>query len=152
MGLDYQNWWKFFIDAWSKKILEEFGSNQSIYLRNSSEVNRGTQYWVIEPVSSELLEYNADLETRNYNFLLTYVNEAGLNDSKRYEYVMNLISRMEALIANNITIRLEADDRHKTSMYNCATGTTVFDTGEPDEPYQIQMELSCTHTHIIAET
>ena len=149
MAVDYQNWWKLINQMLMRKVRAEFSSSIPITLGDNTEKNKGSQYFIIKPASSSVLEWTADLETREYNYTIHYINEGGIADTIRFEHIMSVASRLEAVILNSLVVALE--DKSQTNLYDCKITSTEFDVGDDDDPYTVQFDLSCTHSHIIAE-
>ena len=100
----------------------------------------GTTYLQLNPVGSELLEYNVTSETREFTIqILYYFLEANVRDSA-LDHILRTTSRIEALIHDNTAMTL-ADS---TKAFNCRMQTTELNAGE-DDMYVVEWEYKCTH-------
>ena len=64
MAVTFTNNWKNILDKLRSVLRDEFKGALPVYI--GEESSEGTQYLRLDPVSSELLEYNINSETREF--------------------------------------------------------------------------------------
>tara|TARA_Y100000114_G_C11740518_1_gene318682 strand:- start:1251 stop:1682 length:432 start_codon:yes stop_codon:yes gene_type:complete len=138
MATNYTNNFKNILDRLTSIFRDEFKGSLPVYI--GKEEPTGTQHLRLIPVGSSLSEYNASSELREYtiNFILTFkdVNTT----QKGLEQVLRLISRIESLVMDNISMELE--DRSNT--INCRIEST--DISElPETGYSVFFVYQCQH-------
>ena len=139
MGVAFTNNWESVLDKLESVIKTEFGASLKTY-RGLNNVMEGNQYLRIAPISSELVDYSGDYETREFSlnlFLYFKVVNAKKTDT---DQVMRVLSRLETIIGNNMTMTLSDN----TKAYNCRIESTEIDTSNPEE-YLINLEYKCLH-------
>lgn len=148
MAVTFENHWKNIVEKLLERIRVEFSNNIPAFIGDDTEKNRTSQYFVLNPNASNLLEYNSSMETREYEIGLKYFYEEGTTDKNKTDYIMRIVSRLEAVVANNITMTLSDG----TAAYNCKLTDCNFDTGTEEEPYTIEWTYTCNHSHLITES
>ncbi len=148
MPVTFENHWKNIIDKLLERIRVEFTNNIPAFLGDDTEKNQSSQYFVLNPSGGSLLEYNSSMETREYEIELKYYYAEGIADKNKYDYILRIASRLEAVVSNNITMTLTDG----TSAYDCKLSDCSFDTGTEEEPYTVLWSFSCNHSHLIAES
>ena len=138
MAVSFTNNWKNILDKLEYTIRNEFKGALPVY--RGSQVPAGTTYLQLNPVGSELLEYNVTSETREFTIqVLYYFLEANVKESA-LDHILRTVSRIEALIHDNVTITL-ADD---TNIHNCRMQSTELNAGD-DDMYVVEWEWKCIH-------
>tara|TARA_R110002020_G_scaffold188167_2_gene386823 strand:+ start:2113 stop:2550 length:438 start_codon:yes stop_codon:yes gene_type:complete len=140
MAVSYTNNWKNILDKLKNILRTEFKGAMDIYVGHSSKVS-GSQFIRLDPEGSELLEYMANSETReftinmNYYFLDKNINQSSL------EHVLAQTSRIEALIHDNVNVTL-ADS---TNLLNCRIENTELNALEEENEYVVQLVFKAQH-------
>ena len=138
MAVSFTNNWKNILDKLEYTIRNEFKGALPVYRGNQAPA--GTTYLQLNPTGSELLEYNVTSETREFTIqVLYYFLEANVKDSA-LDHILRTVSRIEALIHDNVTITL-ADD---TNIHNCRMQSTELNAGD-DDMYVVEWEWKCIH-------
>jgi len=138
MAVSFTNNWKNILDKLEYTIRNEFKGALPVY--RGSQAPAGSTYLQLNPVGSELLEYNVTSETREFTIqVLYYFLEANVKDSA-LDHILRTVSRIEALIHDNVTITL-ADD---TNIHNCRMQSTELNAGD-DDMYIVEWEWKCIH-------
>ena len=138
MAVSFTNNWKNILDKLESVLRTEFKGALPVYKGNQSPV--GTTYLQLNPVSSELIEYNVTSETREFTIqVLYYFLEANVKDSA-LDHILRTVSRIEALIHDNVSMTL-ADS---SVAYNCRMQSTDLNVGD-DDMYVVEWEWKCLH-------
>ena len=105
MAVTFTNNWKNIHDKLRSVLRTEYGGTLPIYI-GAEDSNAGTQYIRLDPVGSELTEYNANSETREFTVNVYYVFGGANVKKTALDHVLRFVSRTEALIHDNITMEL----------------------------------------------
>ena len=140
MAVSYTNNWKNILDKLKNVLRSEFKKTMPVYVGHESVV-AGSQYMRLDPISSDLMEYMANSETReftinfNYYFLDKNINQSAL------EHVLSQTSRIEALIHDNLNMTLS----DSTNLLNCRIESTELNALEEENEYVVQMVFKAQH-------
>ena len=138
MAVSFTNNWKNILDELESVLRTEFKGALPVYKGNKAPA--GSSYLQLNPVSSELIEYNVTSETREFTIqILYYFLEANVKDTA-LDHILRNTSRIEALIHDNTSMTLA--DSSKT--VNCRLQTTELNTGDEDM-YIVEWEYKCMH-------
>ena len=141
MPTTFVNTWKNVLDKLENVFRTEFKGSLKIY---TGEVNEdaGSQYLRFDPVGSDLLEYSVTSETREYSIdMFLYFGDKS-ESRTRLDAVLRLVSRIESLVVDNISIELS----DSTSVFNCRIESTQLDAEEDDtENYVVLFDFKCMH-------
>ena len=145
MAITPINNFKNILDKLQNVFITEFNKMLPVYIGHKN-IDKGTQYLRLEPVSNTLLEYAAHSEAREYNIDLFY--HSNVNDVEKVglDNVFRVVARIEALIHDNITMTL-ADS---SIAYDCKIDTTEYNTDEESEQYVVTLNYNCKHTGNVA--
>ena len=139
MSVTFTNNWDNVLNKLESIVKTEFKSTLKTY-RGLGNVMEGNQYLRISPVSSELIDYSDNLETRQFSidlFLYFKIINAKKSDT---DQVLRILSRLETIIGNNITMTLSDN----TVAYNCRIESSELDTTNPEE-YLVNLDYKCLH-------
>ena len=138
MPVTFTNNWKKILDKLESILRTEFKGALPIY--KGDKAPAGSTYLQLNPVGSELLEYNVTSETREFTVqILYYFLEANVRDSA-LDHILRMVSRIEALIHDNTVMTL-ADS---SQAFNCRMQSTELNAGE-DDMYVVEWEYKCMH-------
>ena len=138
MAVSFTNNWKNILDKLESVLRTEFKGALPVYKGNKAPA--GSSYLQLNPVSSELIEYNVTSETREFTIQILYsFLEANVKDTA-LDHILRNTSRIEALIHDNTSMTLA--DSSKT--VNCRLQTTELNTGDEDM-YIVEWEYKCMH-------
>ena len=141
MAVTFTNNWKNILDKLRNALRTEFGNTLPVYVGHESN-NVGSQYLRLDPQGSTLLEYASHSETREFNINFLYYSAYKDIERNALDSVLRIVSRVEALIHDNITLTL-ADS---TKAYDCKLESTEFNTEEEEEKYVVTWNFNCKHT------
>ena len=138
MAVTFTNNFKNILDKLESIIEAEFKGALPVYKGNT--VPKGVnQALKLVPTGSVLTEYNTNSETREYSINVTFLfNEANIRETA-LDYVLRYVSRIEALIHDNITMTLS----DSTFAFNCRFDSTDLRTDEESGIYVVQWEYKC---------
>ena len=140
MATTFVNTWKNILDKLENVFRTEFSNTLPVY---TGEVNEkaGSQYLRLDPVGSELIEYNVSSETREYSInMFLYFGDKSESRTK-LDAILRLVSRIESLVVDNITMTLS----DSSSAFNCRIESTLLDAVEDTESYVVLFDFKCTH-------
>ena len=138
MAVSFTNNWKNILDKLENTLRTEFKGALPVYRGNKAPA--GTTYLQLNPVGSELLEYNVSSETREFTIqILYYFLEANVKDSA-LDHILRTVSRIEALIHDNTAMTLS----DSTRAFNCRMQSTTLNAGDEDM-YVVEWEYKCMH-------
>ena len=140
MAVTFTNNWKNILDKMRNILRTEFGNTLPVYVGHESK-DVGSQYLRLDPVSSSLIEYAVKSEKREFEVNMFYYSSVKDIEKVALDNVMRVVSRIEALIHDNINITL-ADS---TVAYNCRLESTEFNVLEDEPEYVVQLVWRCVH-------
>ena len=96
-----------FTNIWETKILDtirtflnnEFAGTIPIYTGNFKDM--GNQSIRLNPLGSDLVEYNSTAETREYTLDVSYTFKEKMVKKDTWEHILRQVSHIEALFFNN---------------------------------------------------
>ena len=136
----FTNNWKNILDKLESVLRTEFKNALPVYVGETNE-KAGSQYIRLDPVGTELLEYNVSSETREFsvNIFLYFGDKS---DSRAtLDAVLRLVSRVEALIHDNVSMALS----DSTNLFNCRMETTSLDAEADSEFYVVLWDFKAMH-------
>ena len=138
MAISFTNNWKNILDKLENIFRTEFKGALPVYRGNRAPA--GTTYLQLNPVGSELIEYNVTSETREFTIqVLYYFLEANVKDTA-LDHILRTVSRIEALVHDNTAMTLS----DSTRAFNCRMDSTELNT-EDEEMYVVEWEYKCMH-------
>ena len=96
-----------FVNIWETKILDtirtflndEFAGSIPVYTGDFKDM--GSQSIRLNPIGSDLVEYNATAETREYILDVSYTFKEKMLKKDTWEHILRQVSHIEALFFNN---------------------------------------------------
>ena len=134
------NNWKNILDKMTNVFRVEFKNTLPVYV---GEINKkaGSQYLWLDPVGSELLEYNSSSETREFTVqIFYYFLEDNMRDGS-LAHILRTAARIEALIHDNVSMTLS----DSSNLFNCRMETTALDAEEDSEFYVVLWDFKAMH-------
>tara|TARA_R100001594_G_scaffold109326_2_gene144070 strand:- start:207 stop:662 length:456 start_codon:yes stop_codon:yes gene_type:complete len=145
-GGTFENNWKNILEKLRNILRSEFKGALPVYI--GDEGQEGTQFIRLDPVSSELIEFTVTGEIREYTIdVFYYFAEHNLKKAA-LDHVLRYVSRIEALIHDNLTMTLS--DTNSSNAFNCRLETTELNPDEESGVYVVQWEYKCQHQGNIA--
>ena len=140
MAVTFTNNFKNILDKLESIVEAEFKGALPVYKGNT--VPKGVnQALKLVPTGSVLTEYNTNSETREYSINVTFsFNEANVRETA-LDHVLRYVSRIEALIHDNITMTLS----DSTNAFNCRFDSTDLNTDEESNVYVVEWDYKCQH-------
>ena len=140
MAVTFTNNWKNILDQLRKVLRDEYKGTLPVYI-GADDSNTGTQYIRLDPVGSELTEYNTNSETREFTIDIFYVFGGANVKKTALDHVLRFVSRTEALIHDNMAMTLT----DSTRAFNCRFESTELNTDEEESTYVVQWVWKCQH-------
>ena len=141
MPTTFTNNWKNILDKLQSVLRTEFSNTLPVYVGEANE-KAGSQYLRLDPVGSDLIEYNVTSETREYsiNMFLYFADKS--ESRTKLDAILRLVSRIESLIVDNIAMTLT----DSSDLFNCRLESTELDADEDDtENYVVLFDYKCMH-------
>jgi hypothetical protein len=140
MAVNFTNNWKNILDKLESILETEFKGALPVY--KGKNIPKGVnQAMQLIPTGTVLSEYHKKGEVREFSITLRYVfAEANVNE-KALDHILRQISRIEALIHNNIAMTL-ADN---TRAFNCRFDATDLNTDEDSGAHITEWDWKCQH-------
>ena len=141
MPTTFTNNWKNILDKLQSVLRTEFSNTLPVYVGEANE-KAGSQYLRLDPVGSDLIEYNVTSETREYsiNMFLYFADKS--ESRTKLDAILRLVSRIESLIVDNIGMTLT----DSSDLFNCRLESTELDADEDDtENYVVLFDYKCMH-------
>ena len=140
MAVNFTNNFTNIINKLRNTLRDEFKGALPVYVGHEQK-EQGNQYLRLDPVGSTLNEYNINGEMREYQInMFYYFADPNVNKSS-LDHVLRFVSRIEALIHDNITITLT----DSTSCFNCRIETTELNALDDENEYVVQFEWRGQH-------
>ena len=141
MAVSFTNNWKNILDKLKSILRTEFKNALPVYVGHESE-STSTQFLRLDPIGSELLQYNVTSESREFTIEIYYVFAERNLKKTALDHVLRFTSRIEALIHDNTAVTLS----DSSNLYNCRMETTELRPDEESGVYVVQWEYKCQHT------
>ena len=140
MAVTFTNNWKNILDKLRNVLRVEYGNSLPVYI-GSEEISAGNQFIRLEPTGSELSEYNATSETREFTINIFYVfSEANVKKAS-LDHILRFVSRTEALIHDNVSMTLS----DSSDAFNCRFESTELNAVEDENAYVVSWIWKCQH-------
>ena len=139
MAITFTNNWKNILDKLESILKTEFKGALLVYRGKEGSV--GNQFLRLDPLGSDLIEYNITSELREFSIEMTYhFRDPNLRKSA-LDHVLRQVSRIEALIHDNMSITLS----DSSDLFNINLSSCDLDVGDSDSEYVVSWDLSCQH-------
>lgn len=140
MAVSFTNNWKNILDKLRNVLRSEFKGALPIYI--GEEGQEGTQFIRLDPIGSEMLEYNITSESREFTISVSYYFAEHNVKKSALDHVLRYVSRIEALIHDNTSVTLSDN----SNLYNCRMESMELSPDEESSVYLVQWEWKGQHT------
>jgi|TARA_R100001591_G_scaffold64125_1_gene73867 hypothetical protein len=142
MAVNFTNNFTNILNKLRNTLRTEFKGTLPVYIGHEQK-EQGNQYLRLDPVGSTLSEYNVNGEIREFQVnMFYYFSDPNLNKTS-LDHVLRFVSRIEALIHDNITMDL--DDTPTTQCFNCRIESTELNALDDENEYVVQFEWRGQH-------
>lgn len=142
MAVNFTNNFTNILNKLRNVLRTEFKGTLPVYIGHEQK-EQGNQYLRLDPVGSTLSEYNVNGEIREFQVnMFYYFSDPNLNKTS-LDHVLRFVSRIEALIHDNITMDL--DDTPTTQCFNCRIESTELNALDDENEYVVQFEWRAQH-------
>ena len=138
MATSFTNNWKNILDKLESIFKTEFKGAMKVYVGGS--VDAGNQYLRIDPLGSDLLEYNVSSETREFSIAITYHFRDANVKARALDHILRYVSRIESLIHDNMAMTLS----DSSNLFNCRMDSCSLNQGDENE-YIVVWDYKCMH-------
>ena len=140
MPVTFTNNFKNILDKLRNVLRTEFKGTLPIYIGHEQK-EQGNQYLRLDPVGSTLSEYNVNGEIREFQInMFYYFADPNVNKSS-LDHVLRFVSRIEALIHDNVTIELT----DSSNCFNCRVESTELNALDDENEYVVQFQWLGQH-------
>ena len=140
MPINFTNNYKNILDKLRNVLRTEFKGTLPVYIAHEQK-EQGSQYLRLDPVGSELIEYNTTSELREFTVdIYFYFSEPNVNKTS-LDQVLRVTSRIEALIHDNTAMVLTDN----SNCFNCRVETTELNALEDENEYVVQFDWKGQH-------
>ena len=139
MPVTFTNNWKNILDKLESILKTEFKGAMPVFRGKDSPV--GNQYLRLDPIGSDLIEYNVTSELREYSIDMSYTFRDANMKKNSLEHVFRQVSRIEALIHDYTSTTLS----DSSNLFNVRLDSCDLDVGDSDSEYVVSWDLSCQH-------
>tara|TARA_R100000808_G_scaffold23755_1_gene53171 strand:+ start:1224 stop:1661 length:438 start_codon:yes stop_codon:yes gene_type:complete len=134
MAVTFTNNYKNILDKVRDILRTEFKGAMPVYVGHETK-DTGTQYLRLDPIGSDLIEYNVTSELREFTIeMYYYFSEPNVNKNA-LDQVLRVVSRIEALIHDNTAMTLTDD----SNCFNCRIETTELNALDDENEYVVQL-------------
>jgi hypothetical protein len=142
MAVNFTNNFTNILNKLRNTLRTEFKGTLPVYIGHEQK-EQGNQYLRLDPVGSTLSEYNVNGEIREFQVnMFYYFSDPNVNKTS-LDHVLRFVSRIEALIHDNITMDL--DDTPTTQCFNCRIESTELNALDDENEYVVQFEWRGQH-------
>ena len=142
MAVNFTNNFTNILNKLRNVLRTEFKGTLPVYIGHEQK-EQGNQYLRLDPVGSTLSEYNTTSEMREFEInMFYYFSDPNVNKTS-LDHVLRFVSRIEALIHDNITMDL--DDTPTTQCFNCRIESTDLNALDDENEYVVQFEWRGQH-------
>ena len=134
MAITFTNNFKNILDKLRNILRTEFKGALPVYIGHES-AQASSQFVRLDPVGSELVSYMSSAELREYNIVMYYYFVDKNIKKSSLDHVLRYMSRIEALIHDNIKITLS----DSTFAFNCRVESTALNSLEDENEYVVEM-------------
>ena len=140
MAVNFTNNYKNILDKLRDILRTEFKGTLPVYIGHEQKV-QGTQYLRLDPIGSDLIEYNNTSELREFTVdMYFYFSEPNVNKTS-LDQVLRVTSRIEALIHDNTSMTLT----DSSNCFNCRVESTELNALDDENEYVVQFEWRGQH-------
>ena len=133
------------IDKLRNILRTEFKGALPVYIGHES-AQASTQFLRLDPIGSELLTYMATGEQREYTINIYYYFLDKNIKKSSLDHVLRYISRIEALIHDNMSIVLsDVKNADNSNLYNCRIESSTLNALEDENEYVVEMVWKGQH-------
>ena len=144
MSVNFINNWKNILDKLESILETEFKGALPVYQGNSIPTGANQAIQLI-PTGTELTDYNATSETREFSIEVRFIfNEANINETA-LDHILRQVSRIEALIHDNVSMSYTNENSQTENAFNCRFESTELNADEESGIYVVVWDYKCQH-------
>ena len=146
MAVTFTNNWKNILEKLRNILRAEFKNALPVYIGHEDN-KASNQYLRLDPKGSVLTNYSVSSETREFTINFFYVFSGAQNiKGGSLDHVLRYVSRIEALIHDNMAMTLDVGtDADSSNLFNCRFETTELNTDESESTYVVEWVYKCQH-------
>ena len=132
------------LDKLSNILRTEFGNTLPVYVGHES-AQASSQFLRLDPVGSELTEYNTNGEIREYTVNMYYYFLDKNIKKTSLDHVLRYVSRIEALVHDNTSTTYTNENSVTENLFNCRIESTTLNSLEEENEYVVEMAWKGQH-------
>ena len=140
MAISFINNWKNILDKLRSILRAEFKNSNPIYIGNE-DINIGSQYIRLEPISSSIVDYNSSKNLKEYTVNIECVFSGANIKKTALDRMLRVVERTQHLINDNTTMTL-ADN---TSAFDCKFNESNLTTDQTNGRHISNWTWTCLH-------
>ena len=146
MAVTFTNNWKNILEKLRNILRAEFKNALPVYIGHEDN-KASNQYLRLDPKGSVLTNYSVSSETREFTINFFYVFSGAQNiKGGSLDHVLRYVSRIEALIHDNVSMALDVGtDADSSSALNCRLESTNLNTDDDESTYVVEWVYKCQH-------
>ena len=144
MTVAFTNNFKNILDELRNILRTEFKGALPIYVGHES-AQASSQFLRLDPVGSELTEYNTNGEIREYTVNMYYYFLDKNIKKTSLDHVLRYVSRIEALVHDNTSTTYTNENSVTENLFNCRIESTTLNSLEEENEYVVEMAWKGQH-------
>ena len=140
MPVTFTNNFKNILDKLRNTLRTEFKNALPVYIGHES-TQASSHFVRLDPVGSELNEYNVNGETREFTVNMYYYFLDKNIKKTSLDHVLRYIARIEALVHDNINMTLS----DSSNVFNCRVESTTLNTLDEENEYVVELVWKGQH-------
>ncbi len=144
MAVTFTNNFKNILDKLRNILRTEFKGALPIYVGHES-AQASSQFLRLDPVGSELTEYNTNGEIREYTVNMYYYFLDKNIKKTSLDHVLRYVSRIEALVHDNTSTTYTNENSVTENLFNCRIESTTLNSLEEENEYVVEMAWKGQH-------
>tara|TARA_Y100001938_G_C7981194_1_gene374483 strand:+ start:120 stop:569 length:450 start_codon:yes stop_codon:yes gene_type:complete len=144
MPVTFTNNFTNILDKLRNILRTEFKGALPIYVGHES-AQASSQFIRLDPIGSELTEYNTNGEIREYTVNMYYYFLDKNIKKTSLDHVLRYVSRIEALVHDNTSTTYTNENSVTENLFNCRIESTTLNTLEEENEYVVEMVWKGQH-------
>ena len=144
MAVNFTNNFKNILDKLRNILRTEFKGALPVYIGHES-AQASSQFLRLDPVGSELTEYNTNGEIREYTVNMYYYFLDKNIKKTSLDHVLRYVSRIEALVHDNTSTTYTNENSVTENLFNCRIESTTLNSLEEENEYVVEMAWKGQH-------
>ena len=145
MAVNFTNNFKNILDKLKNILRTEFKGALPVYIGHETN-QAGAQFLRLDPVGSELIQYMATSESREYTVNMYYYFLDKNIKKTSLDHVLRYMSRIEALMHDNSSTSYTNESGATENWYNGRVESTELNALDEENEYVVEFVWKAQHT------